>query len=118
MLSVGDEVDVKLLEIDAKTGKMRLSMRALTEKPEGYKEPERRPRGGNDRGNGGNRGGNDRREGGRGNDRGERRGNDQRRDGGRDNRPRNDRPRHNNGPRNEAPAPSFDDFKESVDEVF
>ena len=45
VLKVGDEIDVKLLEIDAKTGKMRLSMRALTEKPEGYVEPERRPRG-------------------------------------------------------------------------
>lgn len=44
VLKVGDEVDVKLLEIDAKSGKMRLSMRALTEKPEGYVEPERRPR--------------------------------------------------------------------------
>jgi len=44
VLTVGQEVDVKLLEIDAKTGKMRLSMRALTEKPEGYVEPERRPR--------------------------------------------------------------------------
>ncbi|MCR5408406.1 MAG: polyribonucleotide nucleotidyltransferase [Bacteroidales bacterium] len=41
VLKVGDEVDVKLLEIDAKTGKMRLSMRALTEKPEGYVEPKR-----------------------------------------------------------------------------
>ncbi len=45
VLKVGDEIDVKLLEIDPKTGKMRLSMRALTEKPEGYVEPERRPRG-------------------------------------------------------------------------
>ena len=45
ILQVGDEVDVKLLEIDAKTGKMRLSRRALLEKPEGYVEPERRPRG-------------------------------------------------------------------------
>ena len=44
VLKVGDEVDVKLLEIDEKTGKMRLSMRALQEKPEGYVEPERRPR--------------------------------------------------------------------------
>ena len=44
LLKVGDEVDVKLLEIDAKTGKMRLSMRALTPKPEGYVEPQRRPR--------------------------------------------------------------------------
>ena len=39
VLSEGQEVDVKLLEIDEKTGKMRLSMRALTEKPEGYVEP-------------------------------------------------------------------------------
>ena len=45
VLKVGDEVDVKLLEIDAKTGKMRLSRRALIEKPEGYVEPERKPRG-------------------------------------------------------------------------
>ncbi len=45
VLAVGDEVDVKLLEYDPKAGKMRLSMRALTEKPEGYVEPERRPRG-------------------------------------------------------------------------
>lgn len=44
VLKVGDEVDVKLLELDEKNGKMRLSMRALTEKPEGYVEPERRPR--------------------------------------------------------------------------
>ncbi len=32
----GDEVTVKLLEIDPKTGKYRLSMRALQEKPEGW----------------------------------------------------------------------------------
>jgi polyribonucleotide nucleotidyltransferase len=45
VLNIGDEVEVKLLEIDAKTGKMRLSRRALIEKPEGYVEPERKPRG-------------------------------------------------------------------------
>ena len=45
VLKVGDEVDVKLLEIDEKSGKMRLSMRVLQDKPEGYVEPERRPRG-------------------------------------------------------------------------
>ena len=45
VLHVGDEVDVKLLEIDEKTGKMRLSRKALLEKPEGYVEPERKPRG-------------------------------------------------------------------------
>ena len=49
VLQVGQEVDVKLLEIDSKTGKMRLSMRALAPKPEGYVEPERRPRGGDRR---------------------------------------------------------------------
>ena len=42
VLAVGDEVDVKLLEYDPKAGKMRLSMRALTEKPEGYVEPKPR----------------------------------------------------------------------------
>ena len=42
VLAVGDEVDVKLLEYDDKSGKMRLSMRALTEKPEGYVEPKPR----------------------------------------------------------------------------
>ncbi len=44
VLAVGDEVDVKLLEIDAKSGKMRLSRRALMEKPEGWVERERKPR--------------------------------------------------------------------------
>lgn len=43
-LKEGDEVDVKLIEIDKKTGKYRLSMRVLKEKPEGYVEPERKPR--------------------------------------------------------------------------
>lgn len=59
VLSVGQEIDVKLLEIDAKTGKMRLSMRALTDKPEGYVEPERRPR--PERGSSERRGGRDER---------------------------------------------------------
>lgn len=40
----GDTVTVKLLEIDKKTGKYRLSMRALQPKPEGYVEPQRQPR--------------------------------------------------------------------------
>lgn len=44
-LKEGDEVTVKLIEIDKKSGKYRLSMRALLPKPEGYQEPERRPRG-------------------------------------------------------------------------
>lgn len=41
----GDEVEVKLIEIDKKTGKYRLSMRALQPKPEGYVERERAPHG-------------------------------------------------------------------------
>ena len=44
-LKEGDEVDVKLIEVDKKTGKFRLSMRALTPKPEGWVEPQRRERG-------------------------------------------------------------------------
>ena len=41
----GDKIQVKLLEIDPKTGKYKLSHRVLLEKPEGYQErPERRPR--------------------------------------------------------------------------
>ena len=40
-LKEGDEVDVKLIEIDKKSGKYRLSMRALQPKPEGYVERER-----------------------------------------------------------------------------
>lgn len=58
-LKEGDEVEVKLIEVDKKTGKFRLSAKALLPKPEGYVERERpeRPRnnGGGDRrgGNGG-----------------------------------------------------------------
>ncbi len=114
VLKVGDEVDVKLLEIDTKTGKMRLSMRALTEKPEGYVEAERRPRGGD-----------------RGSDRKDRRDDRPRRDSDRrdrrDDRPRRDsdrrerrdeRPRRDFGPRTEAPSPRIEDFKEPADEIF
>ena len=41
-LHEGDEVTVKLIEIDKKTGKYRLSMRALQDKPEGYEERKQR----------------------------------------------------------------------------
>ena len=44
VVKTGDMVTVKLMEIDERTGKMRLSRKALMEKPEGYVEPERRPR--------------------------------------------------------------------------
>ena len=119
MLKVGDEVDVKLLEIDAKTGKMRLSMRALTEKPEGYVEPKGRG------GNGGERG--PRREGGR---EGREGGKAPRRDGERrEGAPRHegdrhsDRPRRDDRPRREAPhrnapAPTIDDYREPVEELY
>ena len=40
----GDKIQVKLLDIDEKTGKFKLSRRVLLEKPEGYQERERRPR--------------------------------------------------------------------------
>ena len=41
----GDMITVKLLEIDEKTGKFRLSHRVLEEKPEGWEDrPARRPR--------------------------------------------------------------------------
>ncbi len=40
----GDKLQVKLLAIDPKTGKFKLSRRVLIEKPDGYVERERRPR--------------------------------------------------------------------------
>ena len=44
-LKEGDTITVKLLEIDEKTGKFRLSHRVLEEKPEGWEDrPARRPR--------------------------------------------------------------------------
>ena len=52
-LKEGDKIQVKLMEIDPKTGKYKLSRRALLEKPEGYVERERRPRRGGDRRNNG-----------------------------------------------------------------
>lgn len=49
-LHEGDKISVKLLDIDPKTGKFRLSRKALLPKPEGYQEPERRQRPNRDRG--------------------------------------------------------------------
>ena len=43
-LKEGDKVKVKLIDIDEKTGKFKLSRRVLLEKPEGYVERERRER--------------------------------------------------------------------------
>jgi polyribonucleotide nucleotidyltransferase len=86
VLKAGDEVTVKLIEVDRKTNKMKLSRRALLEKPEGYQDA---PRGGSrdgdrnnrsERGDRGDRGGD---RGGRGGDRGERGGSDRRSGGDR-----------------------------------
>lgn len=44
-LHEGDKIKVKLMEIDPKTGKYKLSHRVLEPKPEGYQERPRRPRG-------------------------------------------------------------------------
>jgi polyribonucleotide nucleotidyltransferase len=105
----GQIVKVKLIEIDPRTGKYRLSAKALLDKPEGYVERER-PSANRDRdsrgGGGGFRGRDDSR--GR-DDRGPRR--DDR--GGRDDRgPRNDDrgPRRDDrGPRNDDRGPRRDD---------
>ena len=43
-LKEGDEIDVKLIGVDQKTNKLRLSHKALLPKPEGWVEPERKPR--------------------------------------------------------------------------
>ena len=43
-LKEGDEIDVKLIGVDPKTNKLKLSRKALLPKPEGYVERERRPR--------------------------------------------------------------------------
>lgn len=59
VLKEGDSIKVKLLDVDPKTGKFRLSRKVLMPKPEGYVEPvegerrerrDRPERGGNDRG--------------------------------------------------------------------
>ncbi len=44
-LHEGNKIKVKLMEIDPKTGKYKLSHRVLEPKPEGYQERPRRPRG-------------------------------------------------------------------------
>lgn len=62
VLKEGDPVKVKIIGIDDRSGKMRLSRKVLMPKPEGYVEPpkrERSDRGGDRGGNrGNNRGGN------------------------------------------------------------
>ena len=87
----GDKIKVKLMEIDPKTGKYKLSHRVLMEKPEGYVERERRPRP----------------------ERGERRGGrrDERHGEGRGERPARQPRRYEH--RNEEQAPK--DFNDSLD---
>ena len=43
-LKEGDPISVKLVDVDPKTGKFKLSRKALLPKPEGYQEPQRTPR--------------------------------------------------------------------------
>ena len=85
----GDEIDVKLIDIDQKTGKYKLSRRVLIEKPADYVERpqrERRPRP----------------------ERGERR----------DRGERRPRPEHqSHEPRNEAPVQEDGDFKSALDDL-
>ena len=94
----GDKIKVKLMEIDPKTGKYKLSHRVLEPKPEGYAERERRqrperPERGARNGNGGNN--------------------------NRQNAPRQNAPRNNNRPprRNEFRDPEREprDFNDSLD---
>lgn len=85
----GDKIKVKLMEIDPKTGKYKLSHRVLMEKPEGYVERERRPRP----------------------ERGERRGRRDDRHEGRGERPARQPRRYEH--RNEEQAPK--DFSDSLD---
>ena len=55
VLSANEEVEVKLVEVDSRSGKVRLSRKALLPKPEGYEPPPARPAG--DRGGRGGRSG-------------------------------------------------------------
>jgi polyribonucleotide nucleotidyltransferase len=94
----GAEMEVKLIGIDEKTGKLKLSRKVLTPKPEGYVErPPRENRGGDRRG--GDRRGGDRRGGGRDFRGGDRRRDDRRGGDRRDFRPRRDE--NNDAPKSE-----------------
>ncbi len=73
IIKEGDEFQVKIIAIDEKTGKLKLSRKALLPKPEGYVEESHRDGGrrsevnkgnGNSSGRGGDRGGRSRSEGG------------------------------------------------------
>ena len=106
----GDHIQVKLLEIDPKTGKYKLSHRVLVEKPEGYVEPQQRRRERGERPERGERG--DRRD--RRPDRGDRRDRGERH-GDRGER----RPRPENQNQEEAPKENQEpkDFSDSLDHM-
>ena len=70
----GDKIKVKLMEIDPKTGKYKLSHRVLEPKPEGYAERERRQRPERNNRQGGNGGNRENRQGGNGGNRENRQG--------------------------------------------
>ncbi|MCA9308572.1 MAG: polyribonucleotide nucleotidyltransferase [Patescibacteria group bacterium] len=84
VVSVGDTLEVKVIGVDPRAGKISLSPKALQTPPEGYEAPERSDRGGRGSRDGG------RRDGGRRDDRGSRGGSrddgSRRRFGGRDRR--------------------------------
>jgi polyribonucleotide nucleotidyltransferase len=87
VLSVGDTITFKILDVDPKTGKMKLSRRAIVPKPDGTMptDEENAARANRGGGGGGDRGGRDGGRGGRGDDRrggGGGRGGDDRRGGG------------------------------------
>ena len=88
-LKEGDKINVKLLEIDQKTGKYKLSHRVLIPKPEGYVERERRPR----------------------QERGERRNNNERRNG-------NNERRNNNGDRQQRENRRFENREQRFSEDY
>ena len=89
VLSEGDKIKIKLVGTDPKTGKLRLSRKALMDKPEGYVEPEQRER----------RERPERRDGDRNRDRGgDRRGGGDRREGGGNRDRRDDRPKREHNP--------------------
>jgi polyribonucleotide nucleotidyltransferase len=111
VMKEGDKVKIKLVGTDPKTGKLRLSRKALMPKPEGYVEPaprERSERGG-DRGDRPQRDRND-----RGGDRPQRdrndRGGDRRDSGNREDRPqREPRPENTQAPEPQQPTNNNDD---------
>ena len=81
VLKAGDPITFKILDVDPKTGKMKLSRRAITEKPDGTMPTDEENAARAQRGGGGS-GGGDRRGGGGGDRRGGGGGRDDRRGGG------------------------------------